>query len=1708
MILSIALVMLLVFSSFMSLAMVDRFDTDKKISIKELRAVKAESRTRGTPREIIHIEGNDALNASNGVTSGSGTAQDPYFIEGWDINGTGNNSCIYIVNTTDHFIIKDCILFSTNKAIYIENASNAEVENCDISDCNRGVEFRWVLKWTVKDCTMSVVDYGVYYYIDESSWVGDVTFGDMLLDNNFITITNNRAGFYFNIDLDYNDGGPYDIVFGDITLTGNTVFQNGTSGQGLAFSDLGVDNLDGGSITMGDITISENIVHKGNYGFDFYGYFSYLTDVQVTVGDMIVNDNEVYGQNHEGLDIDYYDAEYWYGTSSGIFGDLHIFNNTVVSEESGSMGVGIDDYTYWEYYYDDAQIKVGNLTIDNNEFDVRADGIYVAYAYFGYYFYNNARSTIGNVTITNNNIYNCAEGVYLYYEYVYDIYDNAYVAFDQFNIIGNMINASSYGIEIYFDEVGYGMNDTAELYMGEFNIFDNVITSVDDGIYFYTDDYFGYDMYDDSKLTLGDVTIVNNTIDSEDDGFYFYLYESAYYNYNNTNVTIGDFKFVNNTMDAIAYGLYIYYNEIGYSLEDQASFYQGLWLIEGNTINSGDDGIYWEYYEYYLGSYSLDNTTIEAPDVFILNNYIDSDTECIEYYSYSNPDDAEDYSWTDFGTWVIDGNTLTGNYGIYYYLEDVQETGYDHASATIGDIIISNNLIYDVGTDGIYLYLDDIIYNYTDSGSMNMGNVHVGGNTIDNCSGYGIYVYYYIYSDEMGNITFDNLEIVGNHINNTYSDGIYIDYYLYNYDAGTLNFKDILIEDNILSNIDANGIYYYYYGDPIHQSTVITGTQMIANNSIINCTDNGIYFYQYYDQGPDALFNHGDTYISNNYIKECPRGIYVYDSENITVSSNILMDNDAGLNLSESKHITVYDNYFDNVIDVEGVGTNNTWNISKTPGRNIVNGPFLGGNFWANYTGDDMDYDGFGDTNVPYNSSNAIPDGGDHLPLVKDEVIPTVMYENDTYVDGIFINWDHIRVNVSGSDLYFHGIRINLYNETEKIMEEVGYSTNFAFVFTNLEDGVYSFDAEAFDTFTNTNTTEMRTITVDATAPTVVAGNDTTIDEDTALMFNGSQSYDNGTGIVNYTWTVEGVQYYTEMAEHIFPDPGVFEVVLNITDFVGNWAVDTLMVTVRDLTMPTADIGGNKTVDEDAVVELNASMSMDNGEIVNYTWTVEGEDHYGMIVEHIFPEPGDYQVQLNVTDAAGHYDIDTATIFVRDITNPIAHAGDDQTVIAGETMTLNGSASTDNVEVFNYTWTFQYMNGTTVLYGAQPDFTFALTGVYNVTLNVSDEAGNYATDNVIITVKEVIINAFDLTIKVVPKNATVKVNGNSVTLENGTVTMKDLVTGLYNIEVSKQGYETATRTVNLTEDKNISIVLKKIVPEDVDVSIGPVLDEDGEPIEGASVTLTIDGQTYTGVTNAQGIAVIPVPPTAMGKNVTVKITKDGYEDISYTTSLDANGDLTTQPPQMVMDEGKGSGGSSLTWLWILLVIIVVIAVIIFFMTRKKDEEEKPVESDEEEEKDEEEEDLEDDDAEEDEDDFEDDDEEIDAILDGDTDDEESESDEEEPESEEDESEVEDEEEPESEDEPEDDEGETEELELDEDEPESEDADESEDSWDDDDEMADFDEEPDFEDDDDVGEWDSPSSDDADDLDDSDDLDDEDWDNENEWDSDDDEDVWD
>ena len=148
-----------------------------------------------------------------------------------------------------------------------------------------------------------------------------------------------------------------------------------------------------------------------------------------------------------------------------------------------------------------------------------------------------------------------------------------------------------------------------------------------------------------------------------------------------------------------------------------------------------------------------------------------------------------------------------------------------------------------------------------------------------------------------------------------------------------------------------------------------------------------------------------------------------------------------------------------------------------------------------------------------------------------------------------------------------------------------------------------------------------------------------------------------------------------------------------------------------------------------------------------------GSIHYRIDGGTVFIAPGN-NTTFHLTEGGSHrleyWAVDNAETegfhsnytFYVDVTPPTAIPGPDRSVDQGVSLTFDGSGSSDNVEILNYTWTFND-SGIRTLFDICPSFKFDNAGQFEVTLNVTDICGNYATAVVGITVNDTTLPALD-----------------------------------------------------------------------------------------------------------------------------------------------------------------------------------------------------------------------------------------------------------------------------------------------------------------------------------------------------------------------------
>ena len=151
----------------------------------------------------------------------------------------------------------------------------------------------------------------------------------------------------------------------------------------------------------------------------------------------------------------------------------------------------------------------------------------------------------------------------------------------------------------------------------------------------------------------------------------------------------------------------------------------------------------------------------------------------------------------------------------------------------------------------------------------------------------------------------------------------------------------------------------------------------IANSILNNNGWGGIYLWE------SRYNNITNSTMSNSYYGIC------LDTSNYNNITNVRAEyNEEGIWFFESYYNLIYNNYFNNIVNVSNYEDEtwaNRWNIEKSPGKNIVGGPYIGGNYWGSPDGTGfsdlaVDSDGDGIADEPYiiDSQNI-----DYYPLVK-----------------------------------------------------------------------------------------------------------------------------------------------------------------------------------------------------------------------------------------------------------------------------------------------------------------------------------------------------------------------------------------------------------------------------------------------------------------------------------------------------------------------------------------------------------------------------------------------------------------------------------------------------------------------------------------------------------------------------------------------------
>ena len=196
--------------------------------------------------------------------------------------------------------------------------------------------------------------------------------------------------------------------------------------------------------------------------------------------------------------------------------------------------------------------------------------------------------------------------------------------------------------------------------------------------------------------------------------------------------------------------------------------------------------------------------------------------------------------------------------------------------------------------------------------------------------------------------------------------------------------------------------------------------------------------------------------------------------------------------------------------------------------------------------------------------------------------------------------------------------------------------------------------------------------------------------------------------------------------------PGTQSVTLTVTDSVGQQDTDTTTVTAVPGAFPVSNPGAPYTFGETFAnqnvwtVTLNGSGSTDDVGIEQYNWNFgDSKTGTGMNPTHAYTGAATFIAALTVVDRAGQSHTASTTVTTVGNALPVANPGGPYTVPESQvinkhwTISVDASASTDDVGIWKYAWNFG--DGGTATTSAA-SHTYATPGTYTITLTVTDHA--------------------------------------------------------------------------------------------------------------------------------------------------------------------------------------------------------------------------------------------------------------------------------------------------------------------------------------------------------------------------------------------------
>ncbi|MGC9308786.1 MAG: PKD domain-containing protein, partial [Thermoplasmatota archaeon] len=239
-----------------------------------------------------------------------------------------------------------------------------------------------------------------------------------------------------------------------------------------------------------------------------------------------------------------------------------------------------------------------------------------------------------------------------------------------------------------------------------------------------------------------------------------------------------------------------------------------------------------------------------------------------------------------------------------------------------------------------------------------------------------------------------------------------------------------------------------------------------------------------------------------------------------------------------------------------------------------------------------------------------------------------------------------------------------------------------------------------------------------------------------SIMFNGSGSIDPDGEIVNYTWDFgDDTTGYGVAPRHSYADNGTYTVTLYVTDDQNDTASTSINVAVTNVPPRVAFSYRPSRPDDISQTRFTDESFDPDGTIVSWQWTFDdGSTGTDRNPQHIFSENKVYTITLTVTDDDGATNTTTLEVEIFNVPPRPSFSYEPATPTDLDTVQFIDTSGDPDGSITAWKWTFGDGNSSTA---QDPSHAYTHDGLYTVTLAVTDDDGDTATETYSILIANV-----------------------------------------------------------------------------------------------------------------------------------------------------------------------------------------------------------------------------------------------------------------------------------------------------------------------------------------------------------------------------------